>query len=247
VCRGPEGDLFADDLVTRADVHQCGVCVDADKGVFLADGLSHRRDDGRRDLVEVRHDVYARPQTKSLMASRNSGEQVALDHGPSATSGEEPAPLDDVDDGLPGEASVEGVVEIARFAAGEIDEVGARNSLGELRVVGAGSIPHSYGLGLGPQRREVVDASVHPIIDHPVAFAPGRCREADDSGGRAEQAEELAIDLGHRREVFATPYDCEHELSPAAAIDGQVWSRSLSTAHGMRESCPMIIRIHRGE
>jgi hypothetical protein len=60
----------------------------------------------------------------------------------------------------------------------------------------------------------VVNAAVHPIVDHLVAFASGCRRETDHSRRIAEEAEELAIDSGHRREVLPTSYDREHALSP---------------------------------
>ncbi len=145
------------------------------------------------------------------MGTRNPSEPLALDHRPSAAACKEPTSLHHVGDRLPSETRLEGVVEVARPSAREIDEVGGRDPIGERRIVGACTIPHSNRFGLDTQGSEVVDAAVHPIVDLVLAFSSCGGGEADHARRVIEQLDELPIHRSHRREVFAASYDSEHD------------------------------------
>ena len=90
------------------------------------------------------------------MPAGKASEIGPLHHGPSAASGQETATGDHISTGLPDLAIPQGFGQVAGFAAGEVDKVGAPNAGCQLGIVGALAVYYGYRLCACAQTSKVV-------------------------------------------------------------------------------------------
>src|SRR5690606_36550366 len=114
---------------------------------------------------EVRNHRLAGQEIEPLLPTRKATELLAQDHRTGAAARQYAAPLQYATDGVAGAAAGQRRVEIVRFAARQIDEVGGGDGSGVFLIVSRGAIDDGNGSGFRAKPRKVIHTELRPVVD----------------------------------------------------------------------------------